>query len=359
MNDVATGETRRQDWLWLWRVLAMVWAVFVLEQDVENLMWSAQVEPGQGRMGAAVDRAKAEHGYMPVLSAEPGGPFANAGIVAGDRVRFDHTFDYAREKFAGETIGLSVIHDGHERHTVITAAPPVRTASLADILFSTDMLNGFTCIIAALFGLFILWRGGGRATSLLLGMGFVTFGMATALPQLSLSSPAVFMAVFAIGSFNYGSIPILFYAFALRFFSETIHPLSRRHWWFFSAYAAVQYACTFCLAHYLAMLEPLPLAGNSLVLSTIITYAGFAFSFVYLMRGWRRSSSEVQQRYALMLIAISAIILSQIIVSGAFFLIPLPPKAKDMVIVGADVLAVISPLLFSYSIFRHRVLDLG
>jgi len=357
-----TADTKRLGFSWLavLRIVLLVWACVCVEQDVEGLLNNAGVTPGLGKIGVGARwTPSSPPGFATALAVRPGGPGAQAGIQTGDHVRFDRSFDYARHLWVGEHIGVTIDHAGRRRHAVLVPVPVAQSGSVWDIV-AGDNGNTLACLVMVLFGGFFVWRGRGKATTLLLGAGLITYGLSSALPQFLLSTPDLFVFGFIMGAINYTVIPLLFWGFALSFFKDTIAAPKPWDYMLMGLYAVVQLAVNAGLSWFLLTLQPLPVLGSAFDASAWVSYVGFIAAFVYLLVGWRRARREVQQRYALMLLATAAIVLAQAASGAVTFLTILPDAFQAPLAVASSILGgVVAPPLFAYAILRHKVLDLG
>jgi hypothetical protein len=353
----AADKPSRSGWLDVVRIVLLLWAVVCVEQDIEGFLVNAGMAPGLGKISVSAWWAPSSPpGYATVFAVRPGGPAAQAGIQVGDHLRFDRSFDYARHVWVGEHIGVTIDHAGRNRHAVLIPVPVPRSGSIWNTV-ANDNGSGLACLVMALFGGFFVWRGRGKATTLLLGAALIAYGLASALPQFLLSTPDLFVLGFIIGAFNYTAIPLLFWGFALSFFKDTIAAPKPWDYMLLGLYAVVQLTVNAGLSWFLLTLQPLPILGSAFDASTGVSYVGFIAAFVYLLVGWRRARREVQQRYALMLLATAAIVLAQAASGAVTFLTILPDAFKTPLAVANAVL--VAPPLFAYAILRHKVLDLG
>ena len=338
------------------QVLCLVYAAFVFVENVGHGLWIMRLDPATGTIGADLVEPPRHSGQVIVSHLDPGEPMARAGVAVGDEVRFDRPYDLIRRIHAGEPVGFTLEHAGHARRVLATAdaakpKPPsaLQTASLAYTVATA---------LAALFGTFIVWRSRRNPTTMLLGMGLVTYGLISINPPSWLSAPALFPMAYLIGAANLTVIPILFYAFAMRFYADHVAPLKAWEKLGFGAFALVQ-----ALGGALSGLAPFniagfPAVGDSDILLTVWSFLGFGLCLAYLALGWRRSAAAVQQRYALMLVATVAIMLSQ---SMDYLFQDATAPAVLMVhyLANSVLTGVVASGLFAYAILRHKVFDLG
>ena len=354
------NETTRKAFNWtglLW-IVALLFGVYAIEQDVEGLLHGLGLQSGAGRTGLLADPAPAfAPGYLKVEAVTAGSPMAQAGVAAGDFVRFDHVADYARHCRAGEAVGFTVDHAGQKRHvSVVTIqAPPV-----ANPWLSIETFNNITGLTAAIGGMLIVLYSRRQLPGILIGWGFIGYGLVTVVPQFWLASAGLFTPLLVLGTVNYAIIPVLFFAFSLVFYSQTVAPVRGVHRAAFIIFAAVNLLLAAALLRSQILLETVPLIGDGVVLQTVFSFAGYLACFAWLFLGWRRSEAATQQRYALMLVAISCVILAQAQASALFALNGGPDLTTNPWILVGDILGGIAgPALFAYAVLRHKVLDLG
>jgi hypothetical protein len=75
-------------WFKIWQVLALILGLYVIEQDVEALLWSMHRLPAAGSVGLdplhdTEGSPQFAPGYVKANHVEPGSPLANAGLTIG------------------------------------------------------------------------------------------------------------------------------------------------------------------------------------------------------------------------------------------------------------------------------------
>jgi len=194
---------------------------------------------------------------------------------------------------------------------------------------------------------------------MLLGMGLASYGLVSLLPSPVFCERHVFVAAYTLSAASFAAIPLLFYGFALRFYRDNGGVLKRRDGLVFWAVAVAEIAASilFSWAGFWAVRAPLIVDSASL--QTVTSYAGFACCIAYLVRGWRSSSAAAQQRYALLLVATVAVIIAQSLDN----LVGMDSRNDWFEvfhnIANSLLTGLIASGLFTYSILRHRVFDLG
>lgn len=363
MSDVteppgkATGKAGNFSWAVALQVFAVLWACICVWQDVDNLARNAHVELNIGTIGAGHDGGSKQPGYVGVTRVMPGDPADKAGIVVGDQIHYDDPEDWTRRPIVGDRMGVDVDHLGQHRHVVLTAVPKDKPGPLTWSILTEDQGNAAATLIMALFGGFIALRSRGKLTTILLALGLTTYGLATFSPEQSFSNRAIYIPALMAGLVNFASIPFLFHAFALNFYKDTIAKPRRWEYGLLMAYGVVQALLAAAFAWNELTAWPAPLVGDPLDTLTYVSMFGFVAAFAYLFLGWQQSRQDVQQRYAILLLASSAIILAQImslLSNDGLFGAALQVNIAEAILAG-----LVAPPLFAYAIFRHKVLDLG
>ena len=347
------GLTQRGRLFGLLRALCLIFAVYVIGQNAIDLASRMHLLPAVGTLGATVDATgNFDDGFVLVEKVKPGTPMALAGVVAGDQIRYDRVYDYRRRINVGEHMGFTVRHAARLTHHNAIVQP--RTG------VSTDWSSTFYAFtagaLASLFGAFILWRSR-STTALLLGLALVCYGSTNIMPPAPMSAPDIFL-FFVVTNFTaYAMIPGLFYAFALGFYHDHVGQTRWAHrlgFWLFVAAEAVVMALTF---YCFMAVQSLPVFGDGQTFQLAIVILGLGLSLSYLAIGWRKSAARIQQRYALMFVALALICLAQ--VYDSLFSFDARFKVEAVIFASALLAGVVAPALLTYAILRQKVFDLG
>jgi hypothetical protein len=354
VNDVRN----RRAWVgWTIQIVCLIYAAFVLFENIQECIWRwpTTLVGVAGSYDATFSEEPDTSGFHTVDSVKPGSAMATAGVVKGDLLRFDVPSDLIRRHRAGEISGFTMRHGGQTTHHVVAAKPrSTRTATADDWI---GLAYASATNLAALFGAYIIWRSRRVATTMLLGMALLTYGLITSIPQLRFSGTATFPLFDAIGLANLAAIPVLFWAFAVGFYTDHV---ARPKLW--ERMVLAVYAALAAVVAVAVLVDDLTdrwsLPGTFQSTTAAVFPAGFIVCLGYMVLGWRRSTASVQQRYALLLVATSAIICAQVL---DYLILPIVvgPLQTFHFIANALLTGVIGSGLFTYSILRHRVLDLG
>ena len=344
-----------------WQILALIFALFVIEQDVEFLLAHTHLMPWAGTLGANFQVApEFGDGYVRVTALAPDSPLAAVGVSAGDHLRFDRSYDYLRPLWRGDSSHFTLDHQGvRSQHTVTamadTARPENHGADAARIFLD------LTSILPALIGAYMVLRSRGRSTVVFLGVGVLCYGLEFFVPQLWEATPLMFGALLgfellAITSFQAFALP----AFALGFVEETLGGTHRWAWYAVWLYAALCALIALLYAYCALAVTTLPLIGDASALVALASFPPFAVCFYYMVYGWRHSSRETQKRYGLLLIGLAAVMFAQLTQMALFFLFRDANYPTNPAVVAAQALSgIIAPVLFAYAILHDRVFDLG
>lgn len=358
----ATGnpaiETQGTRWGRVVRVLALIFSIYVVEQAVEAVLWDTGNLPGAGFIGT-------EHtGFRPapecgagcvrVDQVSPHSPLTNVGVVAGDHIRFDRTWDRDRHVQAGERLGFALRRGGWVHRQVVAISRPKPDTRASSLYVRYDLLS----LATSIFGILILLRSGGRRVPLLLGVALMIFGLTDSHPQMWEQTPPAFLLFTFVNTTDFLSIFILFATFAISFAVAVGNIRLGILKYLFLLYVFLFYAIGYWREY--TELAVLPIYDVATLCLEILTYPLYAASLFYMYIGWKRSSRSERQRYMLMLIAFTLLVLSQV----ATELLTWSMGAQDYETqpfeqIAAAVAGLIAPALLAYAILRHKVFDLG
>jgi hypothetical protein len=297
-------------------------------------------------------------GAAPVARIDPNGAMAKVGVKPGDVIRFDHLMDSYRTPRPGELIGFSRQSGRQWTHQTVRAeASPMRRTP--DQAAGAWLVYDLATFFAGLIGMFIIWRGGGALTAMLLGFGLTFYGYIFAIPTALFSARAIYPSALTVGALPFAAIPWCFYAFALAFYRDQGGAPSKAEVLWLGLFGAVLLAPAVALQSVVLTLRPLPLLGDGTYASAVLTFLGFAMCLIYLGRGWRRASPEARQRYALLILATVAILICQFMDSLVTALHFPGGAFQNVHLVGNAVLAGVASGLYAYAILRQKVFDLG
>ena len=169
-----------------------------------------------------------EAGFAKAIDLMPDSGLAKAGVREGDLVRFERSYERLRRGSIGEKLNFTLDHDGVRTNRQLTVEP-IQWNEAEEQRNFRGLLNALASLVTMLIGCFILWRGWGNKTAMLLGAALLAQGLnIIALPPwagtpiLAIPMWSLVMVAAVLGALQ---IP-----FAMRMYEENVGPLPRRHW---------------------------------------------------------------------------------------------------------------------------------
>lgn len=334
-----------------WRRLVLAFCLLMVVQD-GHYAWIASGYSVVGSTGVTLDRTRCNADrFCPVTAVAPGSPNAKTMIVAGDLVRHDQWWRMYRSRRPGEGLGVTVRHEGVERHVVLESVPRSRFLALYII---TAIFQAVLALTAAL----IVARAGKRRTSLLLGLAMACFAIPGPYPRGWQNAPGFFEFFFVTLTFLLEAGPLFLAAAMLRFRREVtgVAPMwIKTSFWPVTALVMTGTA----VGQFIAMnAAPLFGIGDGLSMVSIVWALTAVFPATVLMTGWERVPPAYRTRYAFMAAAVVALCVNAwidpvIMLTGNNY-----TEASWPVVVQLVSLS-LAAFLFAYAILRHRAIDLG
>ncbi|MES2444231.1 MAG: hypothetical protein V4574_15495 [Pseudomonadota bacterium] len=334
-----------------WRRLVLAFCLLMVVQD-GHYAWIASGYSVVGSTGVTLDRTRcAADRFCPVTAVAPGSTGAKAMIVAGDAMRYDQWWRMYRSRPPGEALGITVRHEGIERHIALASVPRGRFSGLYII---TAIFQGLLALTAAL----IVARAGTRRTSLLLGLAMACFAIPGPYPRAWQNAPGLFEFFFVTLTFLLEAGPMILAAAMLRFRREVtgVAPAwIRTAFWPVTALVMAGTA----VGQFIAM-NAAPLFGiaDGLSMVSIIWALAAVFSATVLMTGWGRVPPADRTRYAFMAAAAIALCINAWI-DPVIMLTTKDYTQASWPVVVQIVSVSLAAFLFAYAILRHRAIDLG
>ena len=355
--------------LWLWKGLALLLTLVALTH-LASKGWEAFHDlPDRGSVQA--DFANACIGDEPwcvVASVTPGGAMDQAGVQAGDRVRFDRPSELVRISAPSEQLGFTLRRGDTVRHAVVFTR--LTHPSEAETSGSAGLRLTLACIglLSALLGIFLIARSRRELAPILLAIAFLCSGLDGS-TQTAWESQSPFFSVFILRPLlitMVNSYPLWLLAFAIQFRSESqrgrsaidgaISPKLTKWWRIFIGYAVINIITAGLGVWYF---NTRSLDGNSVLLAVgASVQLGLILTFAQFYSGWRNSIQDMQRRYTVMLVAISVTALVTVFGGTNQFLYDDWSWGSPLVLLQLAC-GICGPLLFAYAVLRHKVLDLG
>lgn len=356
-------ESARLNWPHWQQALLIAMLVLVVGSRLTALLDVASVRGGlyddvTTFGGVTSLEARAGTGFGRALNVAPGGPLAKAGVNEGDFLRFDDGLVGLKRHRAGSRLQFTLEQNGvrTQRHLIVEPMPDSLAERQRNFGF---LLNGLAGIFSILIGGFILWRGWGNKTAMLLGAAVATLGYGgVELPPWAGSQGtalAMFFLTIVGGTFPFVLLP----AFAMRLYEDNVGPLPRWHWQGFRVFAVLVALLTPILAWSIYRRFPIPVIGE--VTKVWFSYALISFLAVmgHLIGGWRTSHAEARNRFAVMIFAIVTYYLAGLVTAVALALYGSFVPDQTIAIVNALMIGVVAPGLLAYAVLQQKLFDFG
>ena len=305
--------------------------------------------------GVLAENPEGQSGFVLARQVAPGGPMAKAGVQEGDELRFEHSYERLRRAEVGETLPFTLDRGGVRSNGQLTIEPRVWNEANTQRNFQL-LLNLLAATVSLLIACFILWRGWGNKTAMLLGAALIALGSGGIIlpPWASAPMLAIPMWSFVVLGTALGSLLI---PFAMCMVERNVGRLPRWHWRAANVYLALTvlfYAVLLWNVFKAADFVGLDFRGTSVPLIPPL------ISIAYLIVGWRKSEAVVRKRFALILFALLAYLAGVMVTqwnlsqSGTAF-----GSSGWMTNLNALTVGVIAPGTLAYAVLRHKLFDLG
>ena len=310
--------------------------------------------------GRAIPDPNAPAGFGRMVEVDPDGPVAKAGIRNGDYVRTDPAYYYQIRPVVGDVVQLTVDRDSvRSEHQIVVEPLPVGHEQ--ERSNGLRLANLLAVIISILVGCFILWRGWGNPTAMLLGIALAAIGRGGSnqppwATDLGLAS-SMWWLLIVLNAFVVLLIP-----FAMRMFEQQAGSLPRWHWRLFAIWftwclvsLTIYGWDRFWLTYYLNW------AGGAGYPSLVMSIS-IAFAIAYLIAGWRKGSAAERNRIALIIFALTAYLFATVLISLDAMrtgTIVGGESSTSLIYFNAAMQGIVAPGLLAYAVLRHKLFDLG
>jgi hypothetical protein len=309
-------------------------------------------------------------GFRKVVRVEPNSSAARAGTRIGDHLRVDSFFRDGRQisqRFspeehltAGDWINFTRDREGIRSEYQIILKP-VPAGHEQEYRNSLRMVNLLASIISSLIGCFVLWRGWGNTTAMLLGGALAVVGVGGFGIPPWVSNPVLENAMWWLVIVAPALVALLI-PFAIRMLEQQGRALPRWHWRLASAWSI------WCLVSVSALATDLLGATNFFNPDWRVGYRGqlasisLLVAIAYLVAGWRRAAAAERSRFALIIFALAAYLFTRLLL-----LLEQDPAGLNfgstesawLIIFNAVMVGIIAPGLLAYAVLRHKLFDLG
>ena len=214
--------------------------------------------------------------------------------------------------------------------------------NLADAFFD-DLGRMLMCLA----GLVILWRAGNRKSCFLLGVGIIAL---IPFPPLAPEYYPWFDLIVA---------PVPTYmlpAFALARLRESGLRVRPAIWWLFAVLVAVSILVWIIDNFVLAPVVPARAAEALTLVRTTNYFLAMGLTALLLLYGHRRASTQEGQRFFILLVAVTILMLGNALFSMFNSNAPIFPR---WVTNTSSLIRITGAFLFAYAILKHRIIDIG
>ena len=351
-TKVAPGHAARR----IWRALAYLYILFAV---VSTLMYartaflapSTYAGVASASLGGALVRTT-QNGRIDVVvhHLTAGSALANAGVREADRLRLDIPWNDFRVLRTGEPFGFTRVAPGPAKHMQLIA-PQFKGPS-------TNVVNYrfLTTLFDIGVGLLLFFRCRGDFGVEALGMAFVTAAITSNFP----ASPywSIFWILLAYS--GAAAAPFLTLSFAMSFFEKHIRPIrpaEKAVFWLLVCGMTIGFVIAF-FSYYLAYMSPvIRLNSYFLFFAEIFAYAATMY---YFIRGYMLSTGDTRKRYAFLFIALMLTFCLTLVQIFSLLILKQARLSPENPLYDVNVvLSLLGPLIFAYTVLRHRVVDLG
>ena len=318
--------------------------------------WARIVDPAiAGTLGASF-APDVPFSQVRVTGLNADSALHGAGVSVGDRLRFDHTADWARSMGTDETIGFTLSRGTTSVHVDVRPSAIPWVAAHPRLTLITYVLEAATAFWTLFLGVTVALRNIERPALIAFGLAMISvayYWFDSALPGGSLQSTLYDLQLFAFFIAYAGMV-----YFSLRYVEDEgpwTHRWVRRC---FTVYAVGSLcAITYCFLFRFGVLPALmpPLAPWVLAVFAMVSSVAV---WSALARSWWHATGALRQRVAWTGVSMGLVYGTYFVINVAVFLGFDIASAYSF---GAWQAAVIfaAYLILAYGLLRHRLFDIG
>ena len=358
------SDTNRLNWpRWQQLLLIALLAVLIgirLITTVDHAAYRAGLLGELATVGGfQISDPNAPAGFGRMVEVAPSGPLAKAGFRNGDFAQTEPSYYYLLRPEVGDRLNVTLDRDGVRSEHQVLVEPMLASSVTAQT--NLRLMNVLAAAVSILVGCFVLWRGWGNPSAILLGAALVAIARGgSGLPAWA-STPALAIPLWWLLILSSAAAAMLI-PFAIRQFEQQVGALPRWHWRLAIIWLGW---CVISLAAYGSdrfwMTKLMTWAGSGGYPSLLISISILA-SMTYLVAGWRRSGAAERSRIALIVFALAAYLFAALQNSWAAMQTGVLIGANTapwLLVVNAAMQGVVAPGLLAYAVLRHKLFDLG
>ena len=355
-----TVESSKLNWSRWQQLLLIALLALLIGNRLFMLVDTASVRAGlYGEVpeygGVLAENPGGRSGFVKARQVVPGGPLAKAGVREGDELRFERSYERLRRAEVGETLPFTLDRGGVRSNRQLIIEPTIWNKANTQRNFRL-LLNLLAATVSMLIACFILWRGWGNKTAMLLGTALIALGSGGILLPPWASAPMLAIPMWSFVAMT-TALSSLLIPFAMRMVEENVGPLPRWHWRAATVYLAL--TIPFYAVFYWNVIGAAEFGGG-IFRANFVPLIAPLVSVAYLIVGWRKSEAAVRNRFALIVFALLAYLVGVMVImwnlsqSGALF-----GGSGWLTYLNALMLGVIAPGTLAYAVLRHKLFDMG
>jgi len=334
-----------------WIATAIYFAIVSLGSNLLEIRYS-YFDPGLAGSWGFTFQQQGQN--VRVQSVEPQSKAAALGLRPGDTLTSDEPAFFRSIPVTGETVRFTRIAPAPAKQFLFdaprAAAPPMAVPNLSDRLADDGVR-----LLLGLGGILILWRASRRRSAFILGLALLSMSPfpPVFLPLGPYASYFWNAAVFGLIYMQFG---LLLPLFAMVFLAEA--GVKIPSWPKLLLWAGATE--TLVGGMFIWILPAGLFSGGGAVfaeqLRILVALVLFGLTVALLLIGLRRSGTEARHRFALLLLGIGLIYLSNMLYALFFSVSGSNPRLlTNTATIGRS----IGALLFAYAVLRHKVIDVG
>jgi hypothetical protein len=318
--------------------------------------WARSVDPAvAGTLGASFARDVPGR-QVRVTGLDADSALRRVGVAVGDRLRFDHTADWARAMGTDEDIGLTLLRGATSVHVDVRPSAIPWVVAHPRLALITYVSEAATAFWSLFLGVMVALRNIERPALIAFGLAMISvayYWFDSLLPGGSLQSTLYDLQPFAFFIAYAGMV-----YFSLRYVEDEV-PWTRR--WVRHCFTVYVVASLCAITYYvLFRLGDLPALMPPLAPWVFAVFAMGSSAAVWsaLAWCWWHATGALRQRVAWTGVSMGLVYGAYFVINVAVFLGFDIPSAYSFEALQATVIFA-AYLILAYGLLRHRLFDIG